>query len=597
MSAGAAPFLGVAASLSGRMWRSRPVDEALAAEHSRRQGGSDLLGRLLAGRGVPLDEVDLFLNPTLKDLFPDPSSFADMDVAAGALLDAIISDRPTAVFADYDVDGGTSSAILMRYFRAWGREPVLYVPDRLREGFGPTPEAFRTLKSRGVELVVTVDCGAAATDALRTAAEIGLEVVVLDHHLMHGDSTPPLRALVNPNRPDDRSGCGHLAAAGVVFVMAVALNRLARQRGLAPPGGLPDPMKWLDLAALGTLCDMAPLRGVNRAFVARGLQVLERQDNVGLAALAEVAGVGIPRSVYHATFVLGPRLNAGGRIGDPWIAARLLACDDRSEALHLATRLHALNQERRETEAQIQAEAMRQTEDRLKRNPAAGVIVVGGEGWHPGVIGIVAGRLKEVFHRPVVVVGWGEGLGPVARGSGRSVAGVNLGDLVSDAARQGLILTGGGHAMAAGLSLRPEQLEAFRDHMEAATAGAGVHLEEARMLDIDAALAPGAASADLLARVERLGPFGSAAPEPLFAIPNARAEGGRRVGDTHVAFELVGENGSRLRAIAFRVADQAEGAAVFRREALHVAGRLKADTWRGANAVQLEVVDMAQAVS
>jgi single-stranded-DNA-specific exonuclease len=592
-----APFLGVEASLSGRFWRARPVDEALAAEHSRRLGGSDLLGRLLAGRGVAVDGVDLFLNPTLKDLFPDPSSFADMDIAADALLEAIISGRPTAIFADYDVDGGTSSAILVRYFRAWGREPVLYVPDRLKEGFGPTPSAFRALKERGVELVVTVDCGAAAIEALKTAAEIGLEVIVLDHHLMHEPATPPLKALVNPNRPDDRSGCGHLAAAGVVFVMAVALNRLARQRGLAPAGGLPDPMNWLDLAALGTLCDMAPLAGVNRAFVTRGLKVLERQDNAGLAALAEVAGVGAPSSVYHATFVLGPRLNAGGRVGDPWLAARLLACDDRAEAIRLAERLHALNQARRETEAEIQADAVRQAEARLQVNPSAGVIVVGGEGWHPGVIGIVAGRLKEIWHRPVVVIGWGDGLGPVARGSGRSVAGVNLGDLVSEAARQGLILTGGGHAMAAGLSLHPDQLPAFQEYMERATAGAGVHLQEARMLDIDAALAPGAASSELLGRVASLGPFGSAAPEPLFVIPNARAEGARRVGDSHVAFELAGEDGSRLRAIAFRVADQAEGAAIFRRESLHVAGRLRADAWRGAKAVQLEVVDVARTQS
>ncbi len=325
-------FLGVAQSLSGKAWRQRATDEKLAAEHARRLQAPDLVGRLLAARGVELDEAQLFLNPTLKDLFPDPSTFADMDKAAEVILDAIVSGRPTAVFADYDVDGGTSSAILARYFRAWGRDLILYVPDRLNEGFGPTPFAFRELKKQGAELVITVDCGAAAIEALKTANEIGLDVVVLDHHLMHDERTPPTLALVNPNRPDCRSQHGFLAAAGVVFVMVTALNRLARRKNLAPPGGLPDPMKWLDLAALGTLCDMAPLKGINRAFVTRGLSVLERLDNPGLRALAEVSGIEAPKSVYHATFVLGPRLNAGGRIGDPWTAAKLLATDDRADA-------------------------------------------------------------------------------------------------------------------------------------------------------------------------------------------------------------------------------------------------------------------------
>ncbi|MBI1358833.1 MAG: single-stranded-DNA-specific exonuclease RecJ [Alphaproteobacteria bacterium] len=587
-------FLGVENSFSGRVWRARAVDDQLAADHSRRLGAHDLVGRLLAGRGVQLDEAELFLNPTLKDLFPDPSTFTDMDVAAGVILDAIVSGKPTAVFADYDVDGGTSSAILARYFRAWGRDLILYVPDRLTEGFGPTPGAFRTLKANGAELVVTVDCGAAAIEALKTANEIGLDVVVMDHHLMHDDRTPKIRALVNPNQPGDRSGCGHLAAAGVVFVLVVALNRLARQRGVAPPGGLPDPMAWLDLAALGTLCDMAPLKGINRAFVSRGLKVLERMDNAGLTALAQIANIEAPKSVYHATFVLGPRLNAGGRIGDPWIAAKLLATDDRAEAIRLAEQLQILNAARKDVEADILAEATKQAEARLALKPDAGVIVAGGEGWHPGVIGIVAGRLKEKFHRPAVVIGWGEGLGPVARGSGRSVAGVNLGDLISTAAKEGLILTGGGHAMAAGLSLDPAQLPAFREWMEANTEGAEAELAEARVLEIDGALGPGAANAELLDLVERIGPFGSGAPEPLFAAPNVRPQHARRVGENHVAFEMVGEDGAKLRAIAFRIADAPEGEAIFRGEPIHVAGRLRADTWRGKGAVQLEVVDVAR---
>ena len=587
-------FLGVSHSLSGKAWRQRPTDEKLAAEHARRLQAPDLIGRLLAARGVALDEAQLFLNPTIKDLFPDPSTFADMDKAADVILDAIVSGRPTAVFADYDVDGGTSSAILARYFRAWGRELILYVPDRLNEGFGPTPFAFRELKKKGAELVVTVDCGAAAIEALKVANEIGLDVVVLDHHLMHDEHTPPTRALVNPNRPDCGSKHGFLAAAGVVFVMVAALNRLARRRGVAPPGGLPDPMKWLDLAALGTLCDMAPLKGVNRAFVTRGLSVLARLENPGLKALAEVAGIEAPKSVYHATFVLGPRLNAGGRIGDPWTAAKLLATDDRAEAILLAEKLNHQNAERKEVEAGILKAALAQAEAHLAARPDAGIIVAGGEGWHPGVIGIVAGRLKEKFHRPAVVIGWGEGLGPVARGSGRSVPGVNLGDLISRAARQGILLSGGGHAMAAGLSIDPLRVSDLRDFLESETRGATFELAEARVLEIDGALGPGAANAALLDMVERVGPFGSGAPEPLFAVPNVRTSGARRVGENHLAFDMVGEDGSRLRAIVFRAADGPEGAAVGQGGPIHVAGRLRADTWRGRGAVQIEVADIAR---
>ena len=586
-------YLGVHQSLSGRTWRQRETDEKLAAEHARRLGLPDLAGRLLASRGVQPDDATLFLNPTLRELFPDPSSFADMDKAADVVLDAIVSGKPTAVFADYDVDGGTASAILSRYFRAWGRELILYVPDRLNEGFGPTPGAFRALKGRGAELVVTVDCGAAAIDALRTANEIGLDVVVMDHHLMHGEHTPEILALVNPNRPDCGSKHGFLAAAGVVFVLIAALNRLARKRKIAPESGLPDPMKWLDLVALGTLCDVAPLKGVNRAFVTRGLDVLGKLENPGLKALAEVSGIEAPKSVYHATFVLGPRLNAGGRIGDPWTAARLLATDDRAEAILLAEKLNAQNAERKEVEAEILREAVAQVEARLREEPDAGVLVAGAEGWHPGVIGIVAGRLKEKFHRPAVVIGWGEGLGPVARGSGRSVTGVNLGELISKAAGNGLLLSGGGHAMAAGLTIEPGRIGELRDFLEAETKGATHELAEARVLEIDGALAPGAADARLLDLVEHVGPFGPAAPEPLFVVPNVRVQGARRAGENHLAFEMVGEDGARLRAIAFRAADGPEGEAVAKGVRLHVAGRLRADTWRGKGAVQIEVADIA----
>lgn len=586
-------FLNVDHSFGGRRWRARPVDDVLATAHARKLGKPDLIGRILAGRGVALEDSDAYFNPTLKTLFPDPSSFVDMDAACEAVLESLLSGRKTAVFADYDVDGGTSSAILTRYFRAWGRELMLYVPDRLTEGYGPSPAAFKGLQEAGAELVITVDCGAAAVEALEHAQGIGLDIIVLDHHLMQS-APPPARAVVNPNRPDCPSGCGHLAAAGVVFVLVAGVNRLARERGVAPEGGLPDPMAWLDLCALGTLCDMAPLKGINRAFVNRGLGVLQRMDNEGLSALAQVSGVEAPKSVYHATFMLGPRLNAGGRIGDPWLAAKLLATEDRKEAIALAERLHGLNEARKEMEADILAEATRMAQARLDVAPDAGAIVVGAEGWHPGVIGIVAGRLKEKFHRPAIVIGWGEELGPVAKGSGRSVEGVNLGDLIAQASREKVIISGGGHAMAAGLSLEPEQLDAFRAFMEAATRDAKAELAEARVLELDGSLAPGAANRDLLDLIERAGPYGAGAPEPVFALANIRTHNARRVGADHLSFEILGEDGGKLRAIAFRVADADLGQAILSGAPLHLAGKLKADEWRGGAAVQFEVSDGAR---
>lgn len=554
----------------------------------------DLVGRLLAGRGISSDDVEDYLNPTMRVLFPDPSSFADMDAACEAVLDALVSKRTIGVFADYDVDGGTSSAQLTRYFRHWGVEPMLYVPDRLAEGYGPSPEAFEKMKAAGAELVITVDCGAAAVTALEAARDIDLPIVVLDHHLMQS-APPPALAVVNPNRPDCLSGCGHLAAAGVVFVMIAGLNRLARKKGVAPDGGLPDPREWLDLCALGTLCDMAPLKGVNRAFVSQGLKILERQANVGLAALAQVSGVEAPKTVYHATFLLGPRLNAGGRIGDPWLAAKLLASDDRKEAIALAERLHALNETRKDMEADILAAARLQAEERLKATPDIGAIVVGDQGWHPGVIGVVAGRLKEAYHRPAVVIGWGDDFGPTAKGSGRSIEGVNLGDLIAQAAREGVILSGGGHAMAAGLSLTPEQFPAFQSFMERETLHAAEERRQARILELDGVLAPSAADKALLEMLERMGPYGAASPEPIFAMANLTPINARRVGANHVSFEILGQDGVKLRAIAFRAADDALGQAVFSGTRVHLAGRLKPDEWRGGQAVQFEVQDGASA--
>jgi single-stranded-DNA-specific exonuclease len=581
-----------ALSVGGRRWRLAEPDQGRVQSLMPAVGGSDLLARLLVARGVQAADAPGYLAPTLRAFFPDPSSFADMDKAAGIVLGAILDGRKVVVFADYDVDGGTSSAILDRYFRGWGRDLGLYVPDRLEEGYGPSPEAFRYLKAQGAELVITVDCGAAAVRALDEASAIDLPVVVIDHHLMSGE-VPKTAALVNPNRPDCNSGQGHLAAAGVVYVFVAAMNRLARERGIAPEGGLPDILPLLDLCALGTLCDMAPLTGVNRAFVRQGLSMMARDQNIGLRALADVSGIGKIETVYHATFLLGPRLNAGGRVGDPWLAAKLLATDDRQEAIELAERLHALNDERKALESAILDAATAQAERALATQPGRGVLIAAGEGWHPGVIGIVAGRLKDRFHLPSIVIGWGDGLGPVAKGSGRSVKGVNLGAAISEAARQGVILSGGGHAMAGGLSLDPSQLPAFDawmlDHMSAFAAERDAALD----MDIDAVVAPGAATPELIERVASLGPFGVGAPEPVFMLRDVNATGIRRVGTQHLKFTAEDSTG-RLDAIAWRAEGTPIGDALRQGGRFNLAGRLKADTWNGRQRVQLEIIDVAR---
>lgn len=580
-------------SHGGRFWTLHQPDEATVRALAPQLGGSDLLARLLEPRGIAAADVESFLNPTLRALFPDPASFQDMMKAAGLVLDAIVDGKKVTVFADYDVDGGTSSAILARYFRAWGQEIGLYVPDRLMEGYGPSPEAFRHLKEQGADLVITVDCGAAATAALAEAVSIDLPVIVIDHHLM-GKTPPECAALVNPNRADDTSGQGHLAAAGVVYVFVAALNKLARERGIAPPEGLPDILPWLDLCALGTLCDMSPLVGANRAFVTQGLKILERGQNPGLRALADIAGIGKIESVYHATFVLGPRLNAGGRVGDPWLAAKLLATEDRTEAIALAERLHAHNDERKAVESAILEQASVEAQKQLDANPDSGVLIAAGEGWHPGVIGIVAGRLKDRFHLPAIVIGWGQGLGPVAKGSARSVRGVNIGDAISAAARAGIILSGGGHAMAGGLSLEPDQLDGLKTWMQDHMAEFREERAAAKELGIDAILAPSQVTTETYDLVQTISPFGQGAPEPIFAIQNVEITHTRQIGENHLKL-TVEDAGARIDALVWRCIGTPLGDALLQRGKVHLAGRLKDNVWNGRRTAQFEVIDAAAA--
>jgi single-stranded-DNA-specific exonuclease len=586
-----AGFLGVTRSLSGRLWRQRAADADVTRRHQLTHGLSELLARALSSRGISAEAGADFLNPTLKALFPDPSTFADMDRAAEILVDALEAKRRVVVFADYDVDGASSAALIVRWFRAMGLDLSIYVPDRIVEGYGPSPAAFRHLKADGAELVITVDCGAAAHDALACAAEIGLPVVVIDHHLMRPGEIPGVAALVNPNRPDCGSGQGHLAAAGVSFVLLAALNREARKRGLFG-GGEPDIKAWLDLAAMGAVCDVTQLTGFNRALTAQGLKVMSGWANPGLKALMEIAKGQGPASVFHVGFLLGPRINAGGRIGRSDLGARLLSTDDPAEAAELAAELDALNASRKEVEKEVQEAAVAHIE-RESNQTDAPCLVVAADGWHPGVIGIVAGRLRERYRKPVIVIGI-DRAADVGKGSGRSQPGVNLGRAVQAAYEEGLLLAGGGHAMAAGLSVRPDtipELRAFlceRMAVEAEIAAAEDGLE------IDALITTRGADRSLWTDFQRLAPFGPGNPEPTFAAADVRVERPMALKGGHVRCTLTDGSGGRLKAVAWRVEDTEAGRRLLQEGgAVHVAGKLKADDWQGRQGVELEIEDVA----
>lgn len=585
-------FLGVERSYGGRRWVEREFDPRVAEAHARHPGVDPIIGRLLASRGARMGETAAFLAPRLKDQMPDPSILRDMDKAVELVLAALLDGRKTVVFADYDVDGGVSAAQLIRYFRGWGRELGLYVPDRLKEGYGPSPGAFRTLHEQGVKLIIAVDCGANSRAALEEAKKLGVEVIVLDHHLMAHGAPPEAAALVNPNRPDCNSGLGYLAAAGVVFMLMVAVNRVARARGLFQERAEPDVMKLLDLCALGTLCDVAQLVGANRAFAAQGLKVMSKLENVGVAALAKVAGIEIPTSVYHATYVLGPRLNAGGRLGTAIMAAQLLATDDPIEARRLAEQLDALNTERR----QVEAHALLEAEAQLQRHQDDPVLVAAGP-WPPGVVGIVAGRLKEKFLKPAIVIGWDGVHDGTAKGSGRSVSGVNLGDALSASAAAGVLVAGGGHAMAGGLTVAMDRIDAFRADINERLGKACLAAEdEARALMIDGVMGVGAATIDFCERLEALGPYGAGNPSPVFVLSNVSVAHAARAGADHVRGTFADDNDRRIRGIAWRAANAPLGEAIFsRNERLHLAVRVQINEWNGRRSAEVEIIDGAPA--
>ncbi len=583
-------FLGVETSLTGKRWRGRLGDERAGLAIAQRLSLPEIVGRLLAGRGVAPEAAESFLNPTLRELLPDPSRFRDMDKAADRLSRAVQRSEKIAIFGDYDVDGATSSALLSRFLSAAGNAPRIYIPDRMKEGYGPNLPALLALQGEGAKVVITVDCGITAFEVLEGAAAAGLDVIVIDHHVAE-PKLPRAFAVVNPNRLDEEPGHGQLAAVGVAFLLAVAANRALRQAGWYSAGRAePDLRQVLDLVALGTICDVVPLTGLNRALVTQGLKVMAMRGNTGLVALGDVARLNEAPGCYHAGFLLGPRVNAGGRVGASSLGARLLSTDDAEEAAAIARQLDAYNSERKQIEENVLAEAIAQAESQA----APGLVLVSGAGWHPGVIGIVASRLKERYGRPACVVALE---GAIGKGSGRSVPGTDLGNAVIAARQAGLLVNGGGHAMAAGFTVESGKLEALREFLSARL-GAGFNGEQPQpTLDLDGALQPGGATADLMRLIERLGPFGSGNAEPRFALTAARIVRADPAGEAHVRCVITGADGGRLKAIAFRSLENELGRALLQRAgpALHLAGHLRADRWQGRDEVQLLIDDAAVA--
>ena len=578
----ASAFLGVEVSMTARRWVGPSVEEERSAAALAQRAGLDpAVAAILARRDVAPEAAQAFLAPALRDLLPDPAVLKDMEAASSRVARALKARERIAVFADYDVDGGASAALLMTWLRQMGHDATLYVPDRIEEGYGPNVPAMARL-AESHDLIVCVDCGTLSHAPI--AAAKGADVIVLDHHLSEAE-LPDCVAVVNPNRQDEPGTLGHLCAAGVVFLLLVDLNRRLRAEGVAGP----DLMAMLDLVALATVADVAPLKGVNRAFVRQGLTVMARRERPGLVALSDVARLDRAPTSYHLGYVLGPRVNAGGRIGEADLGARLLACTSAEEAAALAARLDTLNTDRREIEARVRDAALAEAE---ARGPDAPLAWAAGDGWHPGVVGIVASRLKEQMNRPAVVIGFD---GDAGKGSGRSVPGVDLGASIQRLAAEGLIERGGGHRMAAGLSLSRAQLEPAMARLSELLARQGAGAGGAADLRLDGVLMPQAATAELIERIEAAGPFGAASPAPRFAFPAMRIRSARPVGERHLRLSF-SDGDTTMEAIAFDASGSGlDGLQAHGGRPVHLAGRVEMNHWNGRARVQLRLEDAAWA--
>ncbi|CAO4166600.1 single-stranded-DNA-specific exonuclease RecJ [Methylorubrum populi] len=589
------PFLDVGASVLGRPWRERCGDpglQALAVTMTQAYGLPDLLSRVLVGRGIRPAEAEAYLSPRLRDLMPDPSVLVDMEAAVDRLAHAVRKREQVAIFGDYDVDGAASAALLAEYLQALGVPVRIHIPDRITEGYGPNVGAVTALRGEGASLLVCVDCGTAGHEPLAAAAALGFDVIVLDHHGAP-EALPPNRALVNPNRLDDLSGLGHLCAAGVVFMTLVALARRLREEGVFAAGAEPRLTDCLDLVALATVADVVPLVGLNRAFVVQGLAVMRGRGRPGLAALLDAAGLNEPPEAWHLGFLVGPRINAGGRIGDAGLGARLLTTSDPLDARRIAEELDRLNRERQAIEAQAVAEAEAEMDGILARDPDRSVLMTASAEWHPGIVGLIAARLKERFGRPAFAFSLKADGSAV--GSGRSVSGADLGGAVRAAVEAGLAVKGGGHVMAAGVTLPPGGLAAFEDSLSHALAESVGRARAAEALLIDGTVSAGGATAELVRLIQRAGPFGQGAPEPVMALPRHRIADAGIVGNGHVRVRLVSGDGQAIGGIAFRAAQGPLGVALLGGigRSFHVAGTLSCDRWRGAERAQIRVCDVA----
>ncbi len=588
------PFLGVSASARDYIWTDRLKGAVnMATAISQRHDVPEVLGRVLAARDVSLDDVETFLDPSLKALMPDPNCMQDMDKASERIAQAIISRQKITIFGDYDVDGASSSALLHRLFAHHGLDARIYIPDRIFEGYGPNKAAIDTLIDEGAELIITVDCGSTSHEALAIGKARGVDVVIIDHH-QADENLPDVQSVVNPNRQDDLSGLGHLAAAGVVFMTMVAVVRALRVREYYIDGRTPpDLLEWLDIVALATICDVVPLHGLNRAFVTKGLQVMRFRKNIGIRMLTDTAGLKSAPTPYHLGFVLGPRINAGGRIGDAALGSKLLSLNDEIEAERIALLLEKLNKERKEMEVATLEEAMVQAEFALDANPDMPVLVTGAEDWHKGLVGLVASRLTDKFRRPSLVISWtdkGEGTG-----SARSIGGVDLGAVVREAVSAGLLIKGGGHAMAAGLTVSKEKFDELKDFFEEKLSRTVSEARDRAALEIDGSLTPGSANVDLMNLLDKAGPFGQGNPQPRFAFPSHRVSFSKIIGENHVKCSLMAGDGSKIDAIAFRAVGTPIGDLLMDKSgrALHIAGQLTRNDWGGREKIELIIDDVA----
>ncbi|WP_375645816.1 single-stranded-DNA-specific exonuclease RecJ [Bartonella sp. TT29SHDZB] len=588
-------FLNVESSACGQAWLDaldvQGINNARAI--SQKFGFPDQLARVLSARDVDESEAVDFINPTLRTLMPDPESFRDMQCAAERIVKALLDQEQVAVFGDYDVDGACSSALIARFFRYFGIEVKIYIPDRIVEGYGPNEQAMRMLVQEGAQLIITVDCGANSPDAVKAARLAGADVVILDHHQMseiHQEAV----ALVNPNRPDDFSKQGHLCAAGVVFVTLAWVHHLLRKKQFQ--GQLPDLLSMLDLVALATICDVVPLQGVNRAFVIKGLQVARSMHNLGITALTKVARIGEPLNSFHLGFLLGPRINAGGRIGDQALGARLLSCENKDEADRIAEQLDRLNQERQEMENIQLAQAESYITSLYQDQEIPLSLVISHKEWHPGIIGILASRLKERFFCPVFAIALKEDGNGV--GSGRSINGIDLGALVREAVTLNLLEKGGGHSMAAGITIQSTKIEIFRKWLEEKVSLMVSQLRAKKSLSIDGSLSASGVNEALFELLEKAGPFGAGNATPVFVLPSHRLVNLSEVGKGHLRLVVSNVEGKKLQGIAFRAVGTSLGDFLFENigEMIHLAGHLSLNYWNGMINPQLRVIDAAAVV-